>query len=104
MVSHEREECEWAVVECSYQCGAHLPRRLMAEHQRDVCPQRSVDARLERMEERHKREMFALKSEMAEELTTVREKMQIMKVCSREFKFRTIRSSLSVKPYMRMVI
>ena len=29
---HEREECGWAVVECSYQCGAHLPRRLMAEH------------------------------------------------------------------------
>ena len=22
---HEREECEWAVVECSYQCGAHPP-------------------------------------------------------------------------------
>ena len=33
VVPHEREECEWAVVECSYQCGAHLPRRLMAEHE-----------------------------------------------------------------------
>ena len=61
MVPHEREECEWAVVECSYQCGAHLPRRLMAEHEQDLCPQRPMDSRLEnfmkRMEERHEREM-----------------------------------------------
>ena len=41
VVPHEREECE---VECSYQCGAHLPRRLMAEHEHDMCPQRPVDA------------------------------------------------------------
>ena len=48
MVPHEREECEWAVVECSYQCGAHLPRRLMAEHEQDLCPQRPMEVKLER--------------------------------------------------------
>ena len=42
--AHEKEECEWAVVECSYQCGAHLPRRLMAEHEHDMCPQRPMSA------------------------------------------------------------
>ena len=59
----------------------------MAEHQRDTCPQRSTDVKLEsfikRMEERYEREMVALKSEVAEqkkEMATVREKMQIMKV------------------------
>ena len=50
VVHHEREECEWAMIECSYQCGAHLSRRLMAEHQRDKCQQRplvKLEARLE---------------------------------------------------------
>ena len=72
VVPHEREECGWAVVECSYQCGAHLPRRLMDEHQRDECPQRPVDMKLEsfmkRMEiklmserERHEREIREMK-------------------------------------------
>ena len=77
MVPHEREECEWAVVECSYQCGAHLPRRLMAEHEQDLCPQRPMDVKLEcfmRLMEtkltierdRHEREIAAVKSEMRE--------------------------------------
>ena len=44
---HEKEKCEWAVVECSYQCGAHLPRILMAEHKRDLCPQRPINVKLE---------------------------------------------------------
>ena len=70
MVHHEKEKCGWAVVECSYQCGAHLPRRLMDEHQREECPQRSIDARLKRLEERHERELKDLETR----LTTEREK------------------------------
>ena len=45
VVPHEREECEWAVVGCSYQCGAHLPHRLMAEHEHGECPQRPCNGR-----------------------------------------------------------
>ena len=71
VVPHEREECGWAVVECSYQCGAHLPRRLMDEHQRDECPQRPMDVRLEsfmkRMEERHEREMKKMEARLLTE-------------------------------------
>ena len=44
---HQRDECGWAVVECSYQCGAHLPRRLMDEHEHGLCPQRPMDGKLE---------------------------------------------------------
>ena len=62
------------MVECSYQCGAHLPRRLMAEHKRDVCPQRPMDVKLEQFmksvetkltteRERHEREMAAVREE-----------------------------------------
>ena len=58
VVSHERDECGWAVVDCSYQCGAHLPRRLMAEHEDNTCPQRPIDSRvLKRMEDQHKKEI-----------------------------------------------
>ena len=71
VVPHEREECEWTVVECSYQCGAHLTRRLMAEHEHDMCPQRPMDVKLEsfmkRMEERHERELSAVKEELRRE-------------------------------------
>ena len=81
---HDREECVWAVVECSYQCGAHLPRRLMAEHEREVCPQRPMDVKLEwfmkSMEtkltterERHEREMAAVREEFRNTLTEERE-------------------------------
>ena len=81
---HEREECGWAVVECSYQCGAHLPRRLMAEHKHDECSQRPMDIKLEwfmkSMEtkltterERHVREVAAVREEFKNTLTEERE-------------------------------
>ena len=81
---HEREECGWAVMECSYQCGAHFPRRLMAEHEREICPQRPMDVKLEwfmkSMEtkltterEQHVREMAAVREEFRNTLTEERE-------------------------------
>ena len=81
---HVREECGWAVVECSYQCGAHLPRRLMAEHEHEVCPQRPMDIKLEWFmksietkltteRERHVREMAAVREEFRNTLTEERE-------------------------------
>ena len=90
MVPHEREECEWAVVECSYQCGAHLPRRLMAEHEQDLCPQRPMEVKLERemrkmetrltaMEirlvterEQHEREMSKMEEDHRREIAAVK--------------------------------
>ena len=71
VVHHEREECEWVVMECSYQCGAHLPRKLLAGHERDSCPQRPTDVNLhkfmKRIEERHVREMKTMESKLAEQ-------------------------------------
>ena len=66
VVPHEREECEWAVVGCSYQCGAHLPRRLMDEHEHDMCPQRPVDTEvLKKIKEQHKREIKKMDTRLA---------------------------------------
>ena len=83
MVPHEREECEWAVVECSYQCGAHLPRRLMAEHEQDLCPQRPMDVKLESFmrlmetrltteREQHKREMSKMEEDHRREMAELK--------------------------------
>ena len=48
-------------MECSYQCGVHLPRRLMAEHEHDICPQRPTNVIVEsftkKMEERLEKEL-----------------------------------------------
>ena len=85
---HEREECGWAVVECSYQCGAHLPRRLIAEHEHNACPKRPMDIKLEwfmkSMEtkltktlteerETHKKEVEELKQLLAEQKKEMKE-------------------------------
>ena len=74
---HEREECVWALVECGYHCGERLPRRQLAEHEQELCPQRPVDVKLEsfmrKTEERHMREMAAVREDHMREMVTVRE-------------------------------
>ena len=75
--NHEREECVWALVECGYHCGERLPRRQLAEHEQDVCPQRPVDIKLEsfmrKMDERHMREMATVREDHMREMATVKE-------------------------------
>ena len=44
---HETDECEWALVECRYSCGERILRRLLAEHEQDVCEQRPMNVKLE---------------------------------------------------------
>lgn len=89
------------MVECSYQCGAHLPRRLMDEHQRDECPQRPVDVKLEsfmkrmetklvterechekeikEIEERHEREIKNMEARLSTERERQEREMVVMK-------------------------
>ena len=35
--------CGFVVVECAYQCGAHLQRRLLQEHEMEICPKRPIE-------------------------------------------------------------
>ena len=73
-----------------YHCGERLPRRQLAEHEQDVCPQRPVDVKLEsfmrKMEERHMREMAAVRENHMREMATVREELEIMKQVTNELK------------------
>ena len=82
---HEREECVWALVECRYRCGESVPRRQLAEHEQDVCPQRPVDVKLEsfmrKMEERHMREITAVKEVHMREIAVLREEMMREREC-----------------------
>ena len=77
-LTKERSVSGQSVVECSYQCGAHLTRRLMAEHEHDTCPQRPMDVKpdcfmrlietkLATERERHERELSAVKEELMRE-------------------------------------
>lgn len=81
---HERDECGWTVVQCSYQCGVRTPRHQLAEHEQDVCPLRPVSVKLDslliRMEterkidkEFHEKEMQKMEARHSEEMGAVRE-------------------------------
>ena len=35
--------CEFLTVECAYQCGAQLQRRLIQEHEMEACPKRPIE-------------------------------------------------------------
>ena len=83
---HEREECMCALVECRYSCGVRLPRRQLVEHERDLCPQRPVDVKLEsfmmKMEvqltierNRHEQEMAAIRRVLHEERESHRQEI-----------------------------
>ena len=76
---HEREECGWAVVECSYQCGVHLPRRLMAEHEREACPQRTMDVKLEWFMKSVEREREEFRNTLTEERETHKKEVEELK-------------------------
>ena len=94
---HEREECGWAEVECSYHCGAHLPRRLTIEHEREACSQRPMDVKLEwfmkSMEtkltterERHVREMAAVREEFICKIAEMEKSLLEVKKMGEEFR------------------
>ena len=75
-----------ALVECRYSCGVRLPRRQLVEHERDLCPQRPVDVKLEsfmmKMEvqltierNRHEQEMAAIRRVLHEERESHRQEI-----------------------------
>ena len=101
VVSHEREECDWVVMECSYQCGAHLPRRLMAEHEYDMCPRRPMDVKLEsfmkRMEERHEKEMEKMETRLMTEREQHKREMKKLMMAESERYEREMDARLSIE-------
>ena len=45
--NHERRECGWALVECRYRCGERVSRCQLSEHERNMCPRRPMNVKME---------------------------------------------------------
>ena len=79
--------CDFVMVECPYQCGAQLQRRLLHEHEVEICPKRPIEMQvaslmwkfetitvenqqlrqeLEKMQKMHTEEMNQVKQELNE--------------------------------------
>ena len=83
----------WALAGCRYHCGERVPRCQLAEHEQDVCPQRPVDVKLEsftrKMEERHMREIAAVKESHRKEMVE-KEQMMERKLAEQDRKIKVI--------------
>ena len=77
MSDHEKDECQWGLVECRYKCGEHIVRHQLTKHEQNICKQRPIDIKMETlinaMEERHKRETTVAKEEFERILREERE-------------------------------
>ena len=79
--------CGFVMVECTYQCGAHLQRRLLREHEMKICPKQPIEMQvanlmrkfetitvenqqlrqeLEKVQKIHKEELNQMKQELSE--------------------------------------
>ena len=76
---HNMKECGWAVVQCRYHCTGHILRHQLAQHELEECPQRPLEVRIEsymhKMEERHKKELIAVRDEYATKIEQLERKI-----------------------------
>lgn len=42
----ELKGCGYVIMECTYQCGARLQRRIVQEHEMDICPKRPIEMQM----------------------------------------------------------
>ena len=77
---HQMEECGWVLVKCCYECGVCVPRPQLVEHELHLCPKRVnlkvLESAMIKMEERHKKEMEAVKEEFRREMVAVKEELK----------------------------
>ena len=91
--------CGYVMVECSYQCGAHLQRQMVREHEMEVCPKRPIEMQvasmmrkfeaicnenqllqqeLNQVKEAHQQQMNRVEQELSD---TKKENYQLKKTC-----------------------
>ena len=68
--------CGYVMVECSFQCGAHLQRRMVGEHEMESCPKRPIEMQVASLMRKFdviaaenkmlKQELCEMKKEMSE--------------------------------------
>ena len=77
---HQMEECGWVLVKCCYECGVCVPRPQLVEHELHLCPKRVnlkvLESAMIKLEERHKKEIEAVKEEFRREMVAVKEELK----------------------------
>ena len=64
--------CGYVMVECSFQCGAHLQRRMVGEHEMESCPKRPIEMQVASLMQKY--EVITLENKMLkQELSEVKE-------------------------------
>ena len=93
--------CGYVLVECSFQCGAHLQRRMVGEHEMESCPKRPIEMQVASLMRKFevitvenkmlKQELVEMKQEMSEvkethkhELDQVNQQLDTVKQTNRE--------------------
>ena len=67
--------CGYVIVECSFQCGAHLQRRMVGEHEMESCPKRPIEMQVASLMQKF--EVLTLENKMLkQELTEVKQTSQ----------------------------
>ena len=70
--------CGYLMVECSFQCGAHLQRRMVGEHEMECCPKRPIEMQVASL--MRKFEVITTENKMLkQELVEVKEEMSEVK-------------------------
>ena len=82
--SHASEGCGFVIIACPRQCGMELPRRMLAEHELEVCPKRPIEAQIASLVRKFeavvienqllRKELDDVKQSHKEELDTLRQK------------------------------
>ena len=70
--------CGYVIVTCCFQCGAHLQRRMVGEHEMESCPKRPIEMQVASL--MRKFEVITAENKMLkQELTEVKEEMSEVK-------------------------
>ena len=81
--------CGYVMVECSFQCSAHLQRRMVREHEMESCPKRPIEMQVASLMRKFevitagnkmlKQELVEMKEEMSEVKETHKQELNEMK-------------------------
>ena len=64
--NHEKERCEWVLMECRYKCGINVPRTKLSNHEQQ-CPER-LQSFLRDAEKRYEKEVVSMRERLEETL------------------------------------
>ena len=91
--------CEFLTVECTYQCGAQLQRRLIQEHELEVCPKRPIEMQVASLMKKCeavvvenqvlKQELSTIQEVHQQSLDAVKQELDVLKQAHREAQEKT---------------